>query len=458
MAVENISVIDPGGEGDYLTIAAWAAATANNLVSQDRIEVGELVAGDHTIAGAIGGATTDATHYRVLRAKAGAEYDPASGTGARVLSSGAGRCLDIREEGFRAANFACVLSGNSQVAAQQCVFVFSDTTNANGTPCYLDGLVAMVDGVADFGHVGFLPRAGSAGFDCYLRNCLAIGNGQATSNLNVGIQVEGNGTYHTIVENCGSYEVSNRGVNVVDNWSGNIVKNTWAVGSPTTDFNIPANATRSHLLSEDATASGEGSVSSVGSLHEVFRGAPVGDFRPLAEGPLHQAGRNLSSSGFTTDIKGESYGAKWNIGAYATSVANGHSRSDDTRVLDMTFGAQLDHAYISCHGYDYLEAIPVYDAGETLPGSGTTEFYFFAVTALSGAAPATGEMARIATAAGRVARPTVTSSGRTAGYLKHPPSKVLISMVGGSAPAPANLKLRVILRKEKHHGQVVGRG
>lgn len=72
----NVSTINHSGE-DYATIALWESATDTDLVTAGDIEVLEIYADDGAISQGnvtIAGATTDASNYRIIRAKSGDEW------------------------------------------------------------------------------------------------------------------------------------------------------------------------------------------------------------------------------------------------------------------------------------------------------------------------------------------------------------------------------------------------
>lgn len=141
--------------------------------------------------------------------------------------------------------------------------------------------------------------------------------------------------------------------------------------------------------------------------------------------------------------------------ATQTVAESGNSRVDDICIYTLTFAAAGDFSYIPCHGYDYASFIPVGPDG-TEPGSGTTSFNCYAGTNVDSGTLAVANTALIAEEAGVHLRATVTSAARTYGYLYRLPKVLCVEMSGGTTPA--NLVLRVELRKRRSMGTMVGRG
>ena len=67
----------PPGDCDYTTLNNWESGTRSNLVTQNRINIAEVMGGGNSITGNIApsaGWTTDATRYIVIRAAAGHQH------------------------------------------------------------------------------------------------------------------------------------------------------------------------------------------------------------------------------------------------------------------------------------------------------------------------------------------------------------------------------------------------
>lgn len=104
-----------GGDNDYATVALWETGTDNDLVTADQREIANLFAAnspyDISAFFVFGGATTDATRYRELRAESGDEHDGTKGSGARMRQNNSGHtCVKVTENYFRVTNLE--LDGN----------------------------------------------------------------------------------------------------------------------------------------------------------------------------------------------------------------------------------------------------------------------------------------------------------------------------------------------------------
>lgn len=117
MPTTVITTIKSSG-GDHSTIAAWEAATDNDLVTNDEIQQGDLYdkggawAENLTIAGA----TVDATRFRRLFIPTGERHD-GKATGAFVDPSSDGHAFTIDEDEFRVEGIRVTgVTGNSSEA------------------------------------------------------------------------------------------------------------------------------------------------------------------------------------------------------------------------------------------------------------------------------------------------------------------------------------------------------
>ena len=459
MATVVVRTIGSDGGDNYATIGAWRTATSTDLVASDTIEVGELRNEDHVLAGnvTITGATTDAGHYRVLRPASGGEYDPVTGLGCRIVQTGDNsRPLDVGEQGFRAYDLGLVLQGTNFTSAVQAFRTGADATNSNGAPICIERCVGLLDGVSDNNYAGFYARPPTSGCPVIVRDCILIGNGTAVANWRNGFLCEADGTYGTTLDNCDAHKCE-RGVVSSNDEATQVFRNVVSCGSVDNDFVFTGgttNFTPISCASEDSTAMGTAAINGI-VTREEFVHAERNDFRIRHTSQnLLGNGRNLSPEGFTADIEGTSFGAHWNIGAYAGSVPIGYSRADDIRVEEVVFVASGDVAAIDTNGYDYLWMLPVGPDG-TAPPTGTMTF---SVYASPGGDPDVTLATRALIPQGPKLhqRATVTSTARTAGYLERPPQHVIISATDSGDPS-ANMRLRVELRKSKVHGQSVGR-
>ncbi len=304
----NTSSIGTTGR-DYSTIAAWEAATDNDLVTAGDIEKGEAY-DDSNFSEAVtfGGATTDASNYRILVAARGEEYDPDTDTGCYNSVSSTSNVFRINEDYFRLQYFGAAQNSSSSSA----VHCFrSDQDNVG-----IDGCFGLKDqGTPGFGGVFF--RGG--GDNLQITNCIARGGGGDAVGAAGGFHVNG-GTGNAIY-NCLAWEIDRNG-SVGDGYRCNAnttITNCIATDSGDEDFN--ASGTQSYNTSADGTSTGTGSIDGADLTQECIWPASQ-DFRmsEIAEG--YQNGTNLDSI-FTTDFAGSSRPASpgaWNIGPFTGGV------------------------------------------------------------------------------------------------------------------------------------------
>lgn len=142
----NVSTINHSGE-DYATIALWESATDTNLVSSGDIEVLEVYKDDGALSQGsitIAGATTDASNYRVIRAKSGDEWggdlDSTASTAA-TISVTADWAFNVTEDHFRFEDIRFVGSGNYYP-------IDGEADDMLIARCLFDGRSQLIQGIA----------------------------------------------------------------------------------------------------------------------------------------------------------------------------------------------------------------------------------------------------------------------------------------------------------------------
>jgi len=312
MPTTIIKSIGSGGGRDYTTAAAWEADTDNDLVAADQIQVGELYDdADFTLSADlnIGGATVDATRFRILRAVAGQGYNPLNDSGVWFRNAG--------------SNFAITLQ---EANAQLKGIGIENTYTATVTTWCIRG-----SGVGNliercYGEMALHSVAGGPGkiFDTattgvIFRNCIAVGSNGGSAGASVGFNSGTNCEFY----NCIAWGIKvtggiGQGFSDYDGVSGYKVKNCIAVESGDEDFK-DINAAEpgvEYLCSSDSTAVNSGSLTGVsGAVAFMAPGPTPANFYPGFNSPLADAGVELSSL-FTDDIAGAARTTPWDMGVY----------------------------------------------------------------------------------------------------------------------------------------------
>ena len=291
------TVVSSIGTGkDYATWTLWEAATDNDLVTLDRIEVGEGYTETLTGGFVVTGAITDATRYRILRANSAHEHDGIYGTGHQIQV--AGGVLTIGE-----AN--CVLRDLTIRGSSANTYIVNTTAKAYIERCFVVGDIP--------GFTGTYPIGMDAGG--HIRACLVVG-------LNRGIRLSG--TAVAEVSNCtviGQSNLINSAVPFTgidnDETGATTAKNN-CVLNYNEDFQ--GTLTQSNNASSDGSASGAGSITAqiVSTLR--FRANVALDYVPRSDSTLAGSGADLSAN-FNYDIAGNTMPTAWPIGCYRAAAA-----------------------------------------------------------------------------------------------------------------------------------------
>lgn len=333
---------DPGD--DYSTLAAWWTAKAGNLVTADQIQIaecrGELHARgtDAVITMTSGTATTDATHYYVIRPMTGAyfrgDFDNVASVARFTSTNSIALTIDISYTRV----YGILVSGNSGGGVRREFYA------ASATNLLLDGVGiynCSASGL-NLSHTMAAIEFGSSN-TYQIRNC-AINNmySNATGTTS-GKTVKSYGffgttssasglIYNTTITNiiadnddsgsdCHASAWGIFGCPTVTNTLAMLTVATAANGTPTAaDFSTIT--TQSYNASEDTTSDGTGSIDSVTPTDEITdTSTTTCDVHLKTGADCLLAATDLSAS-FTTDIDGDTRDAGyWDIGADQKSTA-----------------------------------------------------------------------------------------------------------------------------------------
>lgn len=271
---------------DHASLQAWADATDNDLreSATNTIEKG-LIYADGDLANVfIGGAVTDAEHYRILEVAPGEEYDPATDTGATSTASTNTQNFRTNEpfarvigpilaENTGAINFPRQIWATNPDCTFEKIYARNLTTTLNayafdnGTSdrtifrsCHALGVAG---GVGDIGpRWGFNVASGAT--DVVIENCSAE---HLTANAGIGFQILDDST---TLRNCVAIDCD-------------------------TDFSV-GSADIQYCASSDATATGTGSITNVVGT-EIWRDSANEDYRLIAR----ERGGVLDGTGVVLD-------------------------------------------------------------------------------------------------------------------------------------------------------------
>ena len=279
------TVAPSGGDYTSLSAAITGELTARaDLVARDEQLVIECAAFTDTTIVEIDGFTTDATRNIIVRAAAGAEHDGVPGAGYKLIASlsygGALEALqgyvefhgiEVENTGFAAAYGLTLQRGNNVVKDVICSGASEGGFGAGGLP-----------------------------FTQFI-NCLAV-------SCSVGLNTSNYDNVELL--NCTAVNCT---TGFAGHFYGGSVKLTNCVAFDCgTDFLPGAEPGSANNASEDATAPGTSSVTSITS--GAFEDYAGGDYTPAAGGALDDAGTDLSAF-FTDDITGATR-TQWDIGAF----------------------------------------------------------------------------------------------------------------------------------------------
>lgn len=345
MPTTNTSSIGSAGGRDYSTISAWEAATDNDLVSGDDVEIGELY-DDSDFAGGvtIAGATTDATRYRELRAASGAEYDIVTASGAQITTAAASGLI-VNEPYFRATAFIIAHTGISYG-----LYSTADISGAifDRLTIYSVSSSTLVKAIRS--------TVSSTSTYTYVRNSVFIN--ASTTNASYLCYNSGSGDCNWVYENC----VGDGREHVAAAFGGSgtsdpYMFNVAAMRGTVSDFSLTS-ASSDYNYSEDTSAPGTHSTAS-NTIADDFTAVASNNYTPKdSTSELYDAGATITGH-LNGDYNGVTRTAPWEIGPYDRVTA----------LID--FGATAGGA--SGTGFD-LEQVAEVDFGATAGGATATGF------------------------------------------------------------------------------------
>lgn len=274
----------------YTQLKDWETNQQGNLVSLDRIEVGvvrgELLATETPMTD-IEGSVVDATRFMMLVGQP--EHLGQSGAGARLIGSGSGDGLRIRQpyvriEGLEIAGFTTGLDVRSADVFLNRLLIHDS-----------DSAIDAVDRIT-------------------VRNTVVYDG-------STGLSLDDSGVAGgaTRVDNCTVFQMISEGVVAV---AGAVeVRNTISVGNGTDFTDQTGQLVQENNISTDGTATGPGSQTGVApSSLFVSTQIPGADLHLLDNAPARDAGQDLSSD-FTDDIDLQiRESGAWDIGADEAGV------------------------------------------------------------------------------------------------------------------------------------------
>lgn len=332
MPTESISTVGSGG--DYSTLELWQSGLPNkNLVARDVIEVAEVIGGTNVGNPTSriffdGSWTTDSTHYPLIRAQAGSEHQ---GTGeldttkayiqgnfsfsnsGLVQAFGPFHIEDIQLDLTSQSSSMRVWFNyfGAFFSAKRCLF--RHTVDASVTTGNFEGLF-------------FEQRNPTAAIN--IENCIMVGEFSGNANGCIGIYIQGSNAFeHTIRQNTMVITGGTGGVKDMlscrDSHDIDSQNNYYAIPS-TSSGNIYNSSVGSSITkgANDATSNSEattvalqGVAYDTGTFVNVTDGTL--DLTPVTDGPLFDAGADLTSVGVTDDFLGTArpQGDAYDIGA-----------------------------------------------------------------------------------------------------------------------------------------------
>lgn len=316
-----------GSTGDHLTVAAWEAATDNDL-SGVGIEIGEIIEALSTtavltIAGATG---LDSTHYRELTVNSAHRHAGVWDTGKQNFQVSSTNIVITIDEAFGRLSY--IQAKNTHA------------TNGGG-------------GIFKIGNVT----------GCQINQCLGWYTAPAGTDDAAVFYVNGAGATNFVIRNCIGYAgrhgvyVSNASATggVIQNstFVGNVVSGVKAVVSVTmtlTNVYCGGNATRDYdqagsanyayttvtCMASDTNSTESGLTNSIAYSTSNFTNVTAGsvDVHLVTGSALIDAGTDLSGS-FTVDIDGVARSGTWDVGAdeFVAGGGGGTSHRPSTRMF-----------------------------------------------------------------------------------------------------------------------------
>lgn len=314
-------VIESVGAGkDYTTLDGCELAHSDPI-SDDKRYIAEIYdTADYNEATIVDRCinNTDATRYRLWRAFAGEEYNPAADTGVWIYFDTAN--VFVASEGyFRLSTVGIRMSGTGGWAVLighdveqrfDSIYGLSDVTDAqarvfvaddSGSSTYWTNCIAEGDyGLGNKNSAAYGFRSDATGTDMNCYNCLCTG-----------------------VRRRSGASYSDDGFKFAEGSETGDVRNCASFNEARVDYNVATGGTESHNAAQDDTASGTGALDNQVPA-DFLTDIPNRDFRLKSGSNGIGAGVDLSGI-FTLDFLGNPHGAGpggWDIGPYA-QVAGG---------------------------------------------------------------------------------------------------------------------------------------
>lgn len=318
---------------DYSTIAAWEAATDNDLVTANEIQVGEIY-NDSVFSGSdiiIDGAVVDNTRYRKLTVAATDRHDGTEGSGARynITVSYSSSGIDILDIGGKfILEWLEIYSSDSTVNCRYGV-------NAENSRSILRYLL-----IHDIGRVGISNSALITGYNTDNADTVEVYNCILYDGQSQGIQmVYPMKIRNVTIYNCKDYGIMTFGTND----SGHEGKNIISIGNSTADFESGIFDTASNNLSSDASAPGTNRLTNKTAANQFVDSGWPPDLHLKSTADAKDAGTTISE--ITDDIDGDSrpQGSAYDIGAdeYVSSAPSSNPKSPK-KIRPQWWGALFD--------------------------------------------------------------------------------------------------------------------
>jgi len=203
---DNISTIGSDGGDDYSTPQAWENATDNDLVAALDREFGLLRGEAHGPVGFSGG-TYNASFYRWLSTiDATHNFDHTDLTGARIVSTNAGGCIDNNNNFLRCGGTEGTSAGAIGLKVNAASGGTMASYHGDGTNCKLDQVV-FYDSANTSDRIRAVQVSGTN--DAVLNNCLIFNITAGGTDFAEGVFSTTAG--NTVCNNCTLYDIDGAG-------------------------------------------------------------------------------------------------------------------------------------------------------------------------------------------------------------------------------------------------------
>jgi len=313
--------VTPAGQGgDFNTLAdaiAHLVAAHTDLVSLDvyaTIEIdGDWTGVSDTAAVTISGLTTDATHYLYIYTTAAARHAGVWSTSKYNLSVSNVIALDIEQDYVRIDGLQVSQTPNSY--DQHVIYAYRAI-------CWISNCIIKAGKNNDHRQAGVFSYLDS---EIYIWNCIIYNFGNASSDYNSAIVIEGTESYPATGNVYNSTLIG--GVHGLTGFYVTLTaKNVYARGS-----GVAYSGVDTMVTCASSDTSGSTGLQNIAVNTDTFVNVSAGteDFHLAADGlsPLQGAGTDTSGDAapmnFTTDIGGQTRSGTWDIGADEYGAAKG---------------------------------------------------------------------------------------------------------------------------------------